>query len=57
MSMGTMTKKTTRHTEGTWDYALLLLALLKRGELVPVYEEARKQAWRKARTAFRRKIN
>jgi hypothetical protein len=41
----------------TWDYALLLLALLKRGALVPVYEEARKRAWREARAAGRRKIS
>jgi hypothetical protein len=52
-----MAKTVRRLKDSTWDYALLFLALLKRGELVPVYEEARKRAWREARASFRRKIN
>jgi len=52
-----MGKIASRPKDNVWDYALLFLALLKRGELVPVYEEARKKAWREARAAYRRKIN
>jgi hypothetical protein len=52
-----MTKNAARQKHEKWDFALLYLALLKRGELIPVYEEAQKKAWRAARAAYRRKIN
>ncbi len=52
-----MTKTAPRKKDKTWDYALLYLALLKRGELVPVYEEAKKRAQRSAWTAMSRRIN
>jgi len=50
-----MTKNSQRPKTGTWDYVLLYLALLKRGELVFVYDEARKREWRPTRTASGRK--
>jgi hypothetical protein len=52
-----MTKNNRRQRDKGWDYALVYLALLKRGELVPVYEEAEKRARRLAAAALRRKIN
>lgn len=54
---GIMTKTTPRQKDKSWDFALLYLALLKRGELIPVYEEAQRKAWRTARAAYRRRIN
>jgi len=50
-----MTKNDRHKKNNHWDYALLYLALLKRGELIPVYEEARRRAWRSERAASRRK--
>jgi hypothetical protein len=52
-----MTKTTPRHKDKSWDLALLYLALLKRGELIPVYEEAKKRAVRSAMADMRRRIN
>jgi len=43
-----MIKNAQNRKDETWDYALLYLALLKRGEIVPIYDEARKRACRDA---------
>ncbi|HSQ79263.1 MAG TPA: hypothetical protein VLN41_01595 [Candidatus Bathyarchaeia archaeon] len=46
-----MSKKERMKNEEARNWVLLYLALLKRGELVPIYNEAQKRAWRARRPA------
>ncbi len=49
--------KNERKQKDDRNWVLLYLALLKRGELVPIYNEAQKRAWRARRAASNLRVN
>jgi len=55
MGLDTMKKNDRRKKDGNWDYVLLYLALIKRGELIFAYDEAPKREWNPAGATPRRK--
>jgi hypothetical protein len=55
MGLDTMKKNDRRKKDGNWDYVLLYLALIKRGELIFAYDEAPKREWNPAGVTPRRK--